>query len=552
MPFLAVTVAWSQPDVSQRLERLEFLLTQSTQGGYARDGKCATPMIFQAVRNMSALSAAGRAEVRQILQRPPTHLSRLSPSGNFRIHYDTSGTHQPAMLVGVARVSVSHEEFVDSVGSVFDQCWDAEIGTMGFDPPPPDKGEGGGNEYDVYIQALLSGTFGLTSFFAEDSLETGPRQRYPTYITIDRDFLGERTPGLDGLRVTAAHEFHHAIQVGAYAVWENVPNSDFWFYELTSVWFEEAVFDDINDYYYDVPLFFQGFKDNANRSLSFATSSPSGYERSVWALYLVKRFGRDVIRQIWEQMKAEPALFSMATVLERHESGLPAAFAEFAVWNLFTAHRADPAFYYEEGGNFPVMGMNATAAFPGAMSSMSATALPWSLQYYEFTLPGDTVVAAISSVRYSQVYSGSTGPSAFDLVLSKEPGGGGTQRLENGLTMSFVTAFPEDWRTKYVSLVSRSDLRNQSPVGPNPLILSESPVLTLPVDGSSEGNAEVFLLTASLDLAFSGRYQVVTTAGKSLVTVPGKDFSAHVSSGVHFVAVKTKEKEYTWKLVIIR
>jgi len=41
--------------------------------------------------------------------------------------------------------------------------------------------------------------------------------RWTSYIEIDNDFIGFYTIGINAARVTAAHEFHHAIQMGNYA-----------------------------------------------------------------------------------------------------------------------------------------------------------------------------------------------------------------------------------------------------------------------------------------------------------------------------------------------
>lgn len=60
------------------------------------------------------------------------------------------------------------------------------------------------------------------------------------------------TRGINALKVTLAHEFGHAVQLLSYGLWDE----DIWFYEMTSIWLEEAVFDDVNDYYAYIPRFF--------------------------------------------------------------------------------------------------------------------------------------------------------------------------------------------------------------------------------------------------------------------------------------------------------
>lgn len=511
-------------------------------------GKCGTPLMIDAMQIMRESPEYVRSGFEAALQRPSRHTSRVSASGRFRIHYDTTGTNQPGMI-GVPN---SHEAYVDSVIAIFDQVWNKVIGEMGFEPPPTDNGVGGGDEYDIYILSLNTGTFGETFWEPADNLESGIRHRFPSYITIDVNYDGERTPGLEGLRVTAAHEFFHAIQIGAYGIWQNVPQYDFFFYELTAVWMEEVVFDEINDYYFDLDDFFRFFKDFSNRSYGFTSWSIwKGYERSVWALFLEKKHGRDIVRQIWEGMKQAPALESMDVVLKSHGSSLESAFAEFASWNLFTGFRADPVRYYKEGANFPVLSVNASAAYAGSTTAFQGTGLPLSLQYYRLDKPGDTVVAVIANVDASRAYSAPLQAESFSVSLSPGAVKGATQKLSNGLTAGFV-AGSGGWRTRYVGVDRNADLRVESIASPNPFRLASADLLTLPLDDTPEGPVEVFFLTPSLDLAYSATFAITHRIGKSEVIVPATSLQPHVSSGVYFVHLKTSQREYLWKVVVIR
>lgn len=553
------TVAESQQKPFAALR--ELLEQGRVLGGSEVGTKCGTPLVFEAMRRMKDLPSGLRAMVRQTLQRPTSDTSRLSPSGRFRIHYDTTGTHEPRMIAGnpLMPVSGSAEEFVDSVAAVFDHCWSVEIGEMGYGVPPPDDGNGGGDEYDVYIQDLAPDLFGFTSWDGEPQLEGGIHERYATFITIDNDFFPHRTKGLDGLRVTAAHEFHHAIQIGSYGLWPTAPGSgeyrDLYFYELTSVWFEEILYDDVNDYYFDLPRFLQNFKDGAGRSLSFSTYSlaNAGYERSLWAQYLDKRFSRTAMRELWEGVRTNPVLESADVMLHSHQSSLRDAFAEFSFWNVYTGARADTIRYYQEGKMFPSLQPNLSTTFNGTSTFIQQEAYPFSAQYYTFAVSGDTVIAAISNVNQEAATSNPSLLSGFRLTLTGIGGGSGAiQKLSNGLTMVFSGLPIDDWRTLYIGAGAAADLKSQAFPFPNPMRLQDAAILTLPVEGSLSGPASVFILTGSFDLVFSGSYQVTDSFGKKVVTVPAKDFSGSVSSGIHFVIVKTQQREYRSKMVFIR
>ncbi len=111
---------------------------------------------------------------------------------------------------------------------------------LGYLPPPSDNGEGGDNLYDIYVNDFTGLIlYGQTKFDFSDG-GTGP-----SFMEIENDFSSYPTKGINAARVTAAHEFHHAIQLGSYIY----RASDLYFYEITSTSMEEFVYDSVNDYY---------------------------------------------------------------------------------------------------------------------------------------------------------------------------------------------------------------------------------------------------------------------------------------------------------------
>ena len=56
-------------------------------------------------------------------------------------------------------------------------------------------------------------------------------------MMIDNDFTSYFSSGINGARVTVAHEFHHSIQGGNYIF----RPEDTFFYEITSTAMEEFV-----------------------------------------------------------------------------------------------------------------------------------------------------------------------------------------------------------------------------------------------------------------------------------------------------------------------
>ena len=278
--------------------------------------KSATPLIALSHMRWSQLSMQSKATIAQAFQVDETQTSKLSPSGKFRIHYDTTGINTPALLDPTQqfRLPTTYEAYVDSVAAVFDYCWRFQIDSLGYRPPASDGGWGGAPEYDVFIEDLDPSLFGYTLY--DDSTRVNPSvnpARYWAYTVIDNDYLGYRTAGMDGLRATAAHEFQHAIHLGGYGLWSD---QDVYFFELSAGWMEGVTFPAVHDYYFDVSEYFTSFRDQEGTLPFYYFSSLFiGSERGIWGQFMGQRFGRDVMRDIWEHEISEPIVTSINDAL---------------------------------------------------------------------------------------------------------------------------------------------------------------------------------------------------------------------------------------------
>lgn len=516
--------------------------------------KCGTSMFVFAAMQWRQLSELAKNEIRASFQRPDKHKSRLSPSARFRIHYDTTGFAAPALLNAFNQpIPNSHEAYADSAATYLDLAWTTIIDSLGFAAPPADGTEGGGPEYDVYLDELGAGLSGFTAWDPGKPLSDGANKRYAAYSVLDNDFLFVRTKGMDGLKITAAHEFFHGVQVGSYGVWTTIPNGDFYFYEISSVWMEDVIHTNVNDYFFDLPAYFQNFVDFQGHNLAFTTYTPlyPGYERSIWAHFLTKKFGRNTIRQAWEAMRTEPFLKSMDRVLSNYGTSLAEEFATFSQWNFFTGSRADTVRYYPEGKQYPLLKPNAVQRYDGFSTvSIRFGSYPLSSQVYVFVNAADSVFSFVTnvSVALAQQYESATSP--FELRLSKSTTSVPYQNLSNGLKVGFTAATIEDWRTSNLLTSTRADAKETGEPFPNPVRLSEVTRITLPVTTVAQ-DADVYFFSTSLDLLYSGRYQVIESLGKRYVYVPTRDFGSRVSSGVCFVVVQCPDAEYRWKVVLL-
>ncbi len=312
--------------------------------------KCGTPVVLEIRSAWEQLGLSARSTLSPYFQRPSTQHTFGSPSGHFKIHYDTSGlnaVYQPARdtdpFDGVP-------DYVNRCAEIFDLCWAMEIDSLGYDSPPSDKTNGGDDRYDVYLQHT-EGAYGVT-FPENPSSQYPDRADWSSYIYVDPTYDGfGYTDRIDPLSVTAAHEFFHAVQF-AYDTW-----AETWIMESSAVWMEEYVYDDVNDYRNYLSSFFSA----PEISLDASVPELHPYGSCVWSFFLAEHFGADIIRQTWERITSLHSLSAVHAVLEEYGSSLEKAFHEFTVWNYLTKSRANGSLpQYEEAAYFPDMSMAKT------------------------------------------------------------------------------------------------------------------------------------------------------------------------------------------------
>jgi hypothetical protein len=258
------------------------------------------------------------------------------------VHYAVRGADAPPSQRWVRRT-------LRVLGTV----WNHEVDGLRFRPPPSDRRRGGDSRFDVYLAEL--GSRGLFGYCTPERRVRDERFAASSYCVLDDDFsrrqFGARA--IDSLRVTAAHEFFHAIQFG-YDFRE-----DPWLLESTATWIEETFADRVDDNRRYLRF---GTVHRPGVPLDdFSNDSYAQYGNWAWWEYLTDRYGDGLVRAVWRQADTvgyAPDLSSvdaLAAVLDRHE-GLPRTLTSYAVANL------SPADAYPEGGRWPTARVGRPAA----------------------------------------------------------------------------------------------------------------------------------------------------------------------------------------------
>jgi hypothetical protein len=504
-----------------------------------KDRKCGFGLISQLLERWGEFSQTQQHELSLLMKAAVMQYDTIV--GNFRIFYDTSGVNTPALLDQYNnRIPGTAKAYIDSVAKIFNHVWNVEIDQMGYLAPPFEPMQ---SYYNIYI--INTPYYGLTTPVTQITGSSNPA-RYYSYIEVNCDFRELSTKGIDGLKVTAAHEFHHAIQIGSYGYW----TGEKYAHELTSTWFEDVVYPEVNDYIFYLDEYFTRFYTG----ISFNTSSFNGYERVVWPLFLAKRFSPDIMRDIWTRMRTQPFLESTDAALVNAGSNLQTAFAEFTYWNYYTADRADTVKYYSEGNRYPRFLPLQKKEYSAGDVTIWGDVYPLSSSMYEYDIPNDTITAIIANIDVNNARNNITTPQRVDATFfSSHYIPPPYHQFSNGMKVKITVADTSLWNDFYSqSSTIVFTIKRLSNIAPNPFHVNCDQQLILPVYEDEIGLANVYMYSSSLSLVYTAEVHVAYYKTSMVVAVNGPDFQSKLSSGVYFVVARTKKRDYQWKVSVIR
>jgi len=308
--------------------------------------KCGTPVMISIQNQWDHLSPDFQKEYQRYFTsgfQPANTNTYTSPTGNFTINWgDNLTNNTDADANGIP-------DIVELWAQYFEQTWQKEVSEMGFTPP--------NIPYNVYIGSTWSDPnegYAIGSNVYGYASSAG-------YIVVRQDYTGfpsnDDPEGTEkgAMKVTAAHEFHHAIQ---FLLDTSIVNSDRWWMEATSTWMEDAVFNEVNDYVNYLNGSSQPWRNYPFTSLTLFNGLHE-YGDMIWTRYLSETYasgsdvdGSDAIFSIWQNVASQGPLTAMDTFFQSNGTTLKDAYHDFAFKNL----KMD----YEEGSSYGSMKITAT------------------------------------------------------------------------------------------------------------------------------------------------------------------------------------------------
>lgn len=497
--------------------------------------KCGFGFVNTIALNIDKFLPEQQAVLKVLLQRPSLRNSIVTPKGFFRIHYDQTGLNAPGYSLA-------------ELAAALDSAYEFEVNYLGYPPPPPDNGAGGDDRYDIYVIDLGGSYYGYTQF--ENEIGSG---KYLTFTVIDNDYQGYYSTGINGARVTVAHEFHHGIQAGNYIY----RDSDLFYYEITSTAMEEFVFDNVNDYYAYMPDYF----NNPSR----AFSQNNGYNLAIWNIFLKERFGFDILKRQWELMPSARALNAINLSLNEKASTFRNELNRFGVWTYFTNYRSFPGRFFEEAANYPLIRTTNPMAFTPPSKTFTMSTRPTTNYFLKIVDGNDTLISIISN---SDIIAGIDSVNTlfnFEYILYND-----TSIADRKLAdrySAFLNASPENfWSASEIlnnflvygdSTFKYSGDDKETFAFPNPYRYSKKyglgNFIYFQVEGSELGDeVDLSVFTTAMKLVFSSKEFIsFLPNGARGIKYEVKDSeNKHLASGIYFYTIKNRDNTVTGKFVV--
>jgi hypothetical protein len=309
--------------------------------------------------------------------------SFTSVGGHFKIHYATSGSDAPTAAGWVETVAATFEEVYSKYTSL----------PLGYQRAPTESGA----PYDVYLRNLAPQRFYGSTESGVSVSSVGYPNAYTSWIELDNNFTesiyttpssgGTFTP-LQSLQITAAHEYHHAIQYGYNYYF------DIWYAEATSTWLEDELYNDVNQLYNYLDAWLLSHS-NLSLDTSESLTTGGGYGRWIFNRYLSEKHSPTAIRNIWEALGVRYSPYGsdipMAPVIDSvltttYGGSLADDFFGFAKrvyirdWATRTPDETDKIPFYS-----PIYTYSSYPVNSSSRNKPSVTLPHYSFAYYKFT-----------------------------------------------------------------------------------------------------------------------------------------------------------------------
>ena len=341
-------------------------LRTATQVLSGQDTRTDASMALLRLRlTMRSLGPADRRRAAAILARPTDAADPYGESYSVKAERRCSA-HICIHWVPTTRDAPPSTAWVTQQLRMMNSVWNYEVGKLGYRRPPSDgtRGGGGAGRFDVYLKELYhQGLYGET---VAERPTPDNKNLYSSYLLLDNDFKRSQygSDPMQVARVTAAHEFFHAIQYGYDA------GEDPWLMETTATWMEDQFDDSSNDNRQYLP--WSQLHEPGTPLDTFSGTSFEQYGNWAFFEYLSEHYSRAIVKTVWKHAAAFGAQGHQYSAQAIH-SALRSHGGMARVYGAYASGNTVPAWTYAEGAAYPAARPVARATLTTASRRQSWT-----------------------------------------------------------------------------------------------------------------------------------------------------------------------------------
>jgi len=522
--------------------------------------KCAT---FQ-TNNKKIVKDRQLSEITDF-DRPSLPLAQSSSSGRFLIHYTIEGSN-----------AVNKEDndnngipdYVDSVCYYFEYVHEVEVNQMGYLEPAADNGKGGSDAFDVYLLNIGKGDIdnpGLYGYTVPEDEIPGShpdRIKYTAYIVMDNDYSQRDSSYLSngnkyrtfsdtsylGMKITAAHEYHHAVQF-MYGEDVTAPSIN----EMTSTWLEYRVFPETRDYLQYVRYLFK-----YPNAYNFGNgNSVTGYLYSIFGQYLYRYYGDSILFRMWNLISQNKQSYDALNIaLNEKNTDLASRWCDFMNWIYYTGER-DNKTGFDNADEFPKISFYREDKFRSPAFTSSSGLVAYEFRFYRIIFESENE---------------KTTPDIFDEVITNTDLRAAV--FQSDYEMPYLLSVIDQSESDYtrignldyyykvdkpkgnicdVPFITEGELTNSICFAyPNPFKYYKDNTIYFPAPHDSEigSYASLRIMDINLNEAVFTDLKVVINSEKRVMEFNPDSYN--LSSGVYIFTVSNSKSECSGKIAIIK
>ncbi len=306
--------------LSERLTQDILAVRQGATQGHGRD---LTHLLLEAKRHWNELTPQAQELLKPMMDRPIGLDSYYRPATGFFQFWFTLSDDDA--VDPTDENSNDIPDYIESMAAEFENI-KGIYSQAGFNLPPKVDADGYvSNYYDVYISSSEAGdgVYGYVS--GEYEIGDNPTSTITEYNSISSfmvmrseytDFGETPQARINAMKVTAAHEFFHSVQMGYDGL-----NMTGFLMEISSTWSEDWVYPGLDDNFQYLPTLFQApdialdYRDNSGYNDEF-----NGHWYSSWLYmrYLTEHTSPAVIRDMYENCITMSELAAMDAALSNY------------------------------------------------------------------------------------------------------------------------------------------------------------------------------------------------------------------------------------------